>query len=82
MWKNDDALGNILLIHGLGGSTFSFRNNAEALSSAGYNVIAVDLPAFGYSDRKRNIDHSQDNRARLLWLMIEEIEQNNEFEGK
>jgi 2-hydroxy-6-oxonona-2,4-dienedioate hydrolase len=82
MWKNDDALGNILLIHGLGGSTFSFRNNAEALSSAGYNVIAVDLPAFGYSDRKRNIDHSQDNRAQLLWLMIEEIEQNNEFEGK
>lgn len=73
-WPALQSKGNILLIHGLGGSTFSFRNNAEPLSDAGYNVIAVDLPAFGYSDRKRNISHSQENRARLLWLMIEEVE--------
>ena len=82
IWTNAEAKGNILLIHGLGGSTFSFRNNAEALSLAGYNVVAVDLPAFGYSDRKRNISHSQDNRARLLWLMIDEIEKKNGFAGK
>lgn len=82
MWKSEEAKGNILLIHGLGGSTFSFRNNVTALSEAGYNVIAVDLPAFGYSDRKRNIDHSQDNRGRLLWLMIEEIEKTTGIEGK
>ncbi|PKM64234.1 MAG: hypothetical protein CVU96_03850 [Firmicutes bacterium HGW-Firmicutes-20] len=81
IWSNPEARGNILLIHGLGGSTFSFRNNAEALSQAGYNVVAVDLPAFGYSDRKRNINHSQDNRARLLWLMIDEIEKKNGFVG-
>jgi 2-hydroxy-6-oxonona-2,4-dienedioate hydrolase len=79
IWPNAEAKGNILLIHGLGGSTFSFRNNAEVLSQAGYNVVAVDLPAFGYSDRKRNINHSQNNRARLLWLMIDEIEKNNGF---
>lgn len=80
-WLSDGTKGNILLIHGLGGSTFSFRNNAEALSEAGYHVIAVDLPAFGYSDRKRNLSHSQDNRARLLWLMIDEIEDKHGFEG-
>lgn len=82
MWKSEEAKGNILLIHGLGGSTFSFRNNVTALSEAGYNVIAVDLPAFGYSDRKRKIDHSQDNRGRLLWLLIDEIEKKAGIEGK
>jgi 2-hydroxy-6-oxonona-2,4-dienedioate hydrolase len=80
-WPALQSKGNILLIHGLGGSTFSFRNNAQALSEEGYNVIAVDLPAFGYSDRKRNISHSQENRARLLWLMIEEIEQKHQIVG-
>ena len=80
-WFPSQSEGNILLIHGLGGSTFSFRNNAEALAQAGYNVIAVDLPAFGYSDRKRNIDHSQENRARLLWLMIDQIEDKYDLGG-
>lgn len=81
-WFPSQSKGNILLIHGLGGSTFSFRNNAEALAQAGYNVIAVDLPAFGYSDRKRNIDHSQENRARLLWLMIDQIEDKYDLGGE
>ncbi len=80
-WFSPQNNGNILLIHGLGGSTFSYRNNAEALAEAGYNVIAVDLPAFGYSDRKRKIDHSQDNRARLLWLMIDQIEKKYDIGG-
>ena len=80
IWESDEGKGNILLIHGLGGSTFSFRNNVTALLQAGYNVVAVDLPAFGYSDRKRNIDHSQENRARLLWLMIEKIEKQFGFD--
>jgi 2-hydroxy-6-oxonona-2,4-dienedioate hydrolase len=82
VWPSEETKGNILLIHGLGGSTFSFRNNVNALSEAGYNVVAVDLPAFGYSGRKRNVDHSQNNRARLLWLMIDEIEKQYGFEGK
>lgn len=80
-WPSSQTKGNILLIHGLGGSTFSFRNNAQALAEAGYNVITVDLPAFGYSDRKRNISHSQENRARLLWLLIDEIEATHDIGG-
>ncbi len=81
-WFTSQSIGNILLIHGLGGSTFSYRNNAEALAQAGYNVVAVDLPAFGYSDRKRYIDHSQENRARLLWLMIDQIEDEYDMDGE
>lgn len=41
----------VLLVHGFGGSTFSFRALAPALAAAGHPVWAVDLPAYGYSAR-------------------------------
>lgn len=65
--------GNILLIHGLGGSTFSWRHNTEALFDRGYNVMLIDLPGFGYSSRKPGINHSQDMRARYLWMLIDSL---------
>ena len=40
----------ILLIHGLNGSTFSFRHLAPLLSD-GFRVLALDLMGFGYSER-------------------------------
>ena len=42
----------VLLVHGLGGSTFSFRDLAPALAAAGHPVWALDLPAYGYSARE------------------------------
>lgn len=62
--------GQILFIHGLGGSTFSWRHNVEVFLEAGYRVLAVDLPAFGYSDRKPGLVHSHQNRSRWLWELI------------
>ncbi len=40
----------VVLVHGLGASTFSFRRNIEVLAKR-FRVIAVDLPGFGYSTR-------------------------------
>lgn len=76
LWRPDGARsrGKILLVHGLGGSTFSWRNNAEALAGAGYVVLAADLPGFGYSDRRRGLDHSQESRSRLLWHLLERVD--------
>lgn len=42
----------VLLLHGFGGSTYSFRELAPALARAGHEVWAMDLPAYGYSARK------------------------------
>ena len=42
----------VLLVHGFGGSTFSFRHLAPALAEAGHPVWALDLPAYGYSARE------------------------------
>lgn len=42
----------VLLVHGFAGSTFSFRYLAPALARQGHRVIAIDLPAYGHSERR------------------------------
>jgi len=68
------VLGKILLVHGLGGSTYSYEKTAPALAEAGYLVVAVDLPLFGYSQRLQTFDHSQANRSRLLWDFLDVLD--------
>jgi 2-hydroxy-6-oxonona-2,4-dienedioate hydrolase len=67
-------IGQIMLVHGLGGSTFSYEDNAPFLASLGYFVVTVDLPAFGFSSKQRGLIHSQDNRAMWLWDVLNQIE--------
>ncbi len=74
-WDQREGTGmnNILLVHGLGGSTYTWRHNAPALSDAGYRVVAVDLPGFGLSERKTGFEHTAAARAEYLWMMLEEL---------
>ena len=65
--------GNILLIHGFSGSTFSWRKNVSFLQERGYQVLCIDLPAFGYSDRLPTWDHSVENRANIAWQVAEKV---------
>jgi pimeloyl-ACP methyl ester carboxylesterase len=67
-------LGKVLLVHGFSGSTFCYRNNTESLVNAGFYVVAVDLPCFGYSGRYPDLNQSQSNRARLLWRLLEVLD--------
>lgn len=39
----------VLLLHGWGASTFSWRDNIDALAESGYRVIAFDRPPYGLS---------------------------------
>lgn len=75
VWHPDGPpQGSVLLVHGLGGSTFSWRYTAPHLAAQGYTAVAVDLPGFGYSDRSRGLDHSQQNRSRLLWKLVDHLD--------
>jgi len=69
--------GKVLLIHGFIGSTFCWRENIDPLIKEGYEVVAVDLPGAGYSDRNLWVNQSQSNRARLLWDFITAIDKSN-----
>jgi pimeloyl-ACP methyl ester carboxylesterase len=65
-----------LLIHGLGGSIESWRNNAGELAK-GLRVIVVDLPGFGLSDKPKmsyTIKFYRDFVARFLkTLKLEQV---------
>lgn len=66
VWSPSSPKGKVLLMHGLGGSTFSWRHAPSFLVQAGYLVVAVDLPGFGYSERVVGKLHEPKRRARLL----------------
>jgi pimeloyl-ACP methyl ester carboxylesterase len=76
IWNADisSPSGKVLLIHGFCGSTFCWRNNYDALVSAGYRVVAIDLPGFGYSERSAKVNQSQSNRARMIWDLLAAID--------
>lgn len=75
VWFPDGEIrGKILMIHGLGGSAFSWLKSKDTLIDTGFVVVAADLPGFGYSDRTPGQDHSQKTRSRLLWKLLETID--------
>jgi pimeloyl-ACP methyl ester carboxylesterase len=41
----------VMLLHGWGASTFTWRENMSALAEAGYHVIAFDRPPYGLSTK-------------------------------
>jgi len=72
-WQTDSAE-KVFLVHGFAGSTFSWRYTAPALASAGYQVVAVDLPGFGLSERSLSFTPTAEKRAELLWVLLESLE--------
>lgn len=74
--EESQITGKILLVHGMGGSTYSFEKTAPALTDAGFLVVVVDLPGFGYSDRSTTVNHSQASRANALWELLDFMDNN------
>jgi pimeloyl-ACP methyl ester carboxylesterase len=61
----------VLLIHGFGTSTYTWRHIAPALALT-HRVIAVDLKGFGQSDKPFDARYSVFDQAELLAQFIEE----------
>src|SRR5882672_506801 len=53
----------VVLIHGLGAWSETWRPTIDALAMAGYRVIALDLPPFGFSVRRARHRGSGAERA-------------------
>jgi pimeloyl-ACP methyl ester carboxylesterase len=63
----------VVLVHGFGGSTFSFRKNISPLAAAGFHVAAFDLPGFGLSDKRWNADYSHPAQADFIVAAMKEL---------
>jgi len=58
--------GTIVFLHGLGGSTFSWRHNASFFAGKGYRVISLDMKGFGLSYKDFESDYSHSSQAELV----------------
>jgi 2-hydroxy-6-oxonona-2,4-dienedioate hydrolase len=65
--------GYCLLIHGFSGSTFSWETVAEYMQSEGYDVVALDIPPFGYSDKSPRTNQSVTARAQLVHAFLSQV---------
>lgn len=66
-------MGKVVLLHGFACSTYSWRKNIPALVQAGYEVVAIDIPPFGYSDRPKEQNLSFSAQAELVWRVLDQI---------
>jgi pimeloyl-ACP methyl ester carboxylesterase len=64
--------GAVVLIHGFGGHTYTFRYLIPELSRD-HRVVAVDLKGFGYSERPKKSDYSLGEQARLVVRLMDEL---------
>lgn len=62
---------SILLVHGFAGSTFSWQAVADRLQARGYEVVAVDLPPYGFSDKSHRTNQSVTTQAERLHDLIQ-----------
>jgi len=62
----------VVLIHGFGGHTFSYRFLIPELARD-HRVVAVDLLGFGYSERVPGADYSQEAQARRVLRLMDAL---------
>ncbi|MDG3045422.1 alpha/beta fold hydrolase [Bacillus sp. B6(2022)] len=55
----------LILIHGLFSSTFSYRKLIPLLKQD-FNLIAIDLPPFGQSEKSNTFIYSYRNMAKII----------------
>lgn len=63
----------VLLIHGLYGSTFTWRGQLDVLAEAGYRAIAYDRPGAGLSAKPLDSDYSPDAQADFAAALLDAL---------
>lgn len=69
----DPAAPPLVLTHGTGAWSGTWDQNVKAMAAAGYRVIAIDLPPFGFSTRPAARDYSRNAQARRIIGLIDTL---------
>jgi pimeloyl-ACP methyl ester carboxylesterase len=64
---------SIVLIHGFGGQTYSYRHLMPMIARD-HRVIAVDLKGFGYSERDAQTDLTHAGQVAMLKSLLDKLE--------
>ncbi len=63
----------LLLVHGTGAWSGTWVSNVEAMAAAGFHVVAMDLPPFGFSQLPDSRDYSRAAQARRIQGVISQL---------
>jgi len=63
----------ILLLHGFGASSYTWRHVEPALTAAGHRVLTLDLKGFGLSEKPNDKDYSIFDQAALVSRFIDRL---------
>jgi pimeloyl-ACP methyl ester carboxylesterase len=66
VWLPDTIKQKFFFVHGFSGSTFCWRKNIDTLVKNKCLVVAIDLPAFGFSDKGDSADYSLTNVFHVI----------------
>lgn len=71
---------NVLIIHGLGASSYSFSRVVQSLGSRDIRAIAIDLPGNGFSDKSVAVEEQRESGAlERFWDVYSEIREKGVF---
>ena len=74
--QHPTASETFVLLHGFLSSTFSFRRLTPLLKE-NYNVISIDLPPFGNSEKNNRFIYSYDNLANTVIALLDHLNVSN-----
>ncbi|WP_083573592.1 alpha/beta fold hydrolase [Rossellomorea aquimaris] len=74
--QHPTASETFVLLHGFLSSSFSFRRLTPLLKET-YNVISIDLPPFGSSDKSGRFIYSYDNLANTVISLLDHLDVRN-----
>lgn len=70
----------VVLVHGLGLSSYTFREILRSLGDKGVHAVAIDLPGNGFSDKSVKVDREGTNGVLgRFWDVYSEIEEKGFF---
>ncbi|KAF8034353.1 hypothetical protein BT93_C0603 [Corymbia citriodora subsp. variegata] len=71
---------NVLIVHGLGASSYSFSRVVQSLGSKDIRAIAIDLPGNGFSDKSVTVEEERENGVlERFWDVYSEIKEKGVF---
>jgi pimeloyl-ACP methyl ester carboxylesterase len=64
----------LLLVHGTGAWAGTWVSNIAAMQAAGFRVVAMDLPPFGFSEPPAGRDYSRGAQARRILAVAAQLD--------
>lgn len=63
----------VMLVHGTGAWSETWKPTMEILAQAGFRAIALDLPPFGFSQHPQNADYSKVTQGKRITAVLDTL---------